>query len=73
MKNTELLEILGRKVSCTISEEIHISENKTINMQAGLSGELTAVVFTPDHIGIAIDDSDIFCFDHVSDFKLLNA
>ena len=73
MKNTELLECLGKKVTCQISEEIHIGDSKTLTMSAGLSGELTAVVFTTDGAGIAIDDSDIFCFEHVKNFKVLHA
>ena len=44
MKNSELLELVGKKVSFEVHEDIHIGENKTITCQAGLSGELTCVV-----------------------------
>ena len=50
MKNSELLELVGKKVSFEVHEDIHIGENKTITCQAGLSGELTCVVFTPDNV-----------------------
>ena len=73
MKNSELLELVGKKVSFEFHEDMHIGENKTITWQAGLSGELTCVVFTPDNVGIAVDDSDIFCFSHVKNFKVLHA
>ena len=41
MKNSELLELVGKKVSFEVHEDMHIGENKTITWQAGLSGELT--------------------------------
>lgn len=70
MNNIELLNSLGKKVSCKVSEDVHVGENKKITMKSDLSGELTAVVFTTGSVGIAIDDSDIFCFHNIESFKV---
>ena len=73
MKNSELLELVGKKVSFEVQEDMHIGENKTITWQAGLSGELTCVVFTPDNVQKLIDTITFADSMGVSDIRIISS
>ena len=64
MKNTNLLELLGKEVSfCWLGAD---------GVTYEIDGQLTSIVFHLESSSqFTLDDGDYFSFDEITDFKIL--